>query len=156
MLVGDCRMDSPGFSATKGTYSFMGTKSEKVVPMEHGDKRQVCFVYLVSSAVCTLTLVKYGLMSLLDYLPGQSQVNKYGSTSILQGTLKHHWQQHQRVRSCNRCSCTNHLNHKYVCNLSHIAGLYMCHTCFHFREAWKIPGSAPLTWRMAQGLQTYC
>ena len=35
-------MDSPGFCATKATYSFMGEGgSHRVVNMEHGDKRQV-------------------------------------------------------------------------------------------------------------------
>ena len=43
ILSGDGRMDFPGFSATKGTYSFMEEQgSHRVVIMEHGDKRQVC------------------------------------------------------------------------------------------------------------------
>ena len=41
ILCGDCRMDSPGFSATKGTYSFMDYESKMIVTMAHGDKRQV-------------------------------------------------------------------------------------------------------------------
>ena len=42
ILCGDGRMDSPGFSATKATYSFMEEQgSGRVVSMEHGDKRQV-------------------------------------------------------------------------------------------------------------------
>ena len=41
ILCGDCRMDSPGFSATKGTYSFMDYDSNIIVTMAHGDKRQV-------------------------------------------------------------------------------------------------------------------
>ena len=42
ILCGDGRMDSPGFCATKGTYSFMEEGgSHRVVNMEHGDKRQV-------------------------------------------------------------------------------------------------------------------
>ena len=41
ILCGDCRMDSPGFSATKGTYSFMDYDSKMIVAMAHGDKRQV-------------------------------------------------------------------------------------------------------------------
>ena len=42
VLSGDARMDSPGFSATKATYSFMEEGgSHRVVSMEHGDKRQV-------------------------------------------------------------------------------------------------------------------
>ena len=47
VLSGDCRMDSPGFSATKGTYSFMDIESEKVISMEHGDKRQVCIPIII-------------------------------------------------------------------------------------------------------------
>ena len=38
VLAGDSQMDSPGFSATKGSYSFMDIESQKVVSMEHGDK----------------------------------------------------------------------------------------------------------------------
>ena len=41
ILCGDCRMDSPGFSATKGTYSFMDYETNVLVVMAHGDKRQV-------------------------------------------------------------------------------------------------------------------
>ena len=42
ILCGDGRMDSPGFCATKATYSFMEEGgSHRVVNMEHGDKRQV-------------------------------------------------------------------------------------------------------------------
>ena len=42
ILCGDGRMDSPGFCATKATYSFMEEGgSHRVVSMEHGDKRQV-------------------------------------------------------------------------------------------------------------------
>ena len=43
ILCGDGRMDSPGFCATKATYSWKG-----VLNMEHGDKRRVhAFVYTV-------------------------------------------------------------------------------------------------------------
>ena len=41
VLSGDCRMDSPGFSAVKGTYSFMDHATGIILCMEHGDKRQV-------------------------------------------------------------------------------------------------------------------
>ena len=41
ILSGDCRMDSPGFFATKGTYSFMDYESNMIIAMAHGDKRQV-------------------------------------------------------------------------------------------------------------------
>ena len=42
VLSGDGRMDSPGFNATKATYSFMEEQGYgRVVSMEHGDKRQV-------------------------------------------------------------------------------------------------------------------
>ena len=41
ILSGDCRMDSPGFSAVKGTYSLMDHDTGVILAMEHGDKRQV-------------------------------------------------------------------------------------------------------------------
>ena len=42
IFCGDGRMDSPGFSATKATYLFIEEGgSQRVVNMEHGDKRQV-------------------------------------------------------------------------------------------------------------------
>ena len=41
ILSGDCRMDSPGFSAVKGTYSFMDHTTGMILSMEHGDKWQV-------------------------------------------------------------------------------------------------------------------
>ena len=37
----DCRMDSPGFSATKGIYSLMEHETGHILHMEHGDKREV-------------------------------------------------------------------------------------------------------------------
>ena len=45
ILCGDCRMDSPAFSVTKGTYSFMDYESNMVVSMAHGDKRQVSMYF---------------------------------------------------------------------------------------------------------------
>lgn len=47
VLSGDGRMDSPGFSATKGTYSFMHNAWSAVITMGHGDKRQVFLVVLL-------------------------------------------------------------------------------------------------------------
>ena len=48
VLSGDARMDSPGFSATKATYSFMEEQgSHRVISMEHGDKRQVRMLILM-------------------------------------------------------------------------------------------------------------
>ena len=41
VVCGDARMDSPGFSTTKATYSLMKHDSGVVLHMEHGDKRQV-------------------------------------------------------------------------------------------------------------------
>ena len=41
ILSGDCRMDSPGFSAIKGAYSLMDHESKTITSMKHGDKRQV-------------------------------------------------------------------------------------------------------------------
>ena len=49
ILYGDGRMDSPGFSATKATYSFMEEGGGRVVIMEHGDKRQVCISFMYCS-----------------------------------------------------------------------------------------------------------
>ena len=40
ILCGDGRMDSPGFSATKGSYTMMDYKSKKLVSMEIGDKER--------------------------------------------------------------------------------------------------------------------
>ena len=41
VVSGDCRMDSPGFSAVKGTYTLMDHETGTLLSMEHGDKRQV-------------------------------------------------------------------------------------------------------------------
>jgi len=41
ILSGDCRRDSPGVSAVKGTYSFMDQNTGMILSIEHGDKRQV-------------------------------------------------------------------------------------------------------------------
>ena len=41
LLSRDCRMDSPGFSTVKGTYSLMDDDSGTIISIEHGDKRQV-------------------------------------------------------------------------------------------------------------------
>ena len=41
MLCGHARMDSPGFSTTRATYSFMDHDTGVVLHREHGDKRQV-------------------------------------------------------------------------------------------------------------------
>ena len=41
VLCGDARMDSPGFSATKATYSFMEHDTHVVLHMEIGDTWQV-------------------------------------------------------------------------------------------------------------------
>ena len=41
VVSGDCRMDSPGFSAVKGTYTLMDHDTGLLLSMEHGDKRQV-------------------------------------------------------------------------------------------------------------------
>ena len=52
ILCGDGRMDSPGFCATKATYSFMEEGgSHRVVNMEHGDKRQI--IMIVHVCICT-------------------------------------------------------------------------------------------------------
>ena len=55
VLCGDGRMDSPGYSATKATYSFMEENgSLRVVSMEHGDKREVSdhFLCVKDCIVC--------------------------------------------------------------------------------------------------------
>ena len=41
IVSGDCRMDLPGFSAVKGTYTLMDHDTGLLLSMEHGDKRQV-------------------------------------------------------------------------------------------------------------------
>ena len=41
IVSGDCRMDSPGFSAVKGTYTLMNHETGGLISMQHGDKRQV-------------------------------------------------------------------------------------------------------------------
>ena len=41
VLCGDARMDSPGFSATKGAYTLMDYNTKKIFTMEFGDKREV-------------------------------------------------------------------------------------------------------------------
>ena len=41
ILCGDGRMDSPGFSATKGAYTLMNYETKELVTMEFGDKREV-------------------------------------------------------------------------------------------------------------------
>ena len=40
-ICGDGRMDSPGFSASKGTYTMMDYANKKLLTMEFGDKREV-------------------------------------------------------------------------------------------------------------------
>ncbi|XP_065060234.1 uncharacterized protein LOC135687568 [Rhopilema esculentum] len=40
-ICGDGRMDSPGFSASKGTYTLMDYESKKLLTIECGDKREV-------------------------------------------------------------------------------------------------------------------
>ena len=47
VVSGDCRMDSPGFSAIKGTYTLMDHDSGTLLSMEHRDKRQVICCYIV-------------------------------------------------------------------------------------------------------------
>ena len=41
VICGDCQLGSPGWSATKGTYTFMDCNSKKMINMEFGDKREV-------------------------------------------------------------------------------------------------------------------
>lgn len=41
IVCGDARMDSPGFSATKATYSFMEHDTGLILHIENGDKREV-------------------------------------------------------------------------------------------------------------------
>lgn len=49
VVSGDCRMDSPGFSAVKGTYTLMNDETGTLISMQHEDKRQVrytiCLLY---------------------------------------------------------------------------------------------------------------
>ena len=46
IVCGDCRMDSPGYSAVKVTYSLMDHDLGVLLSMEHRDKRQVCWYYI--------------------------------------------------------------------------------------------------------------
>eukprot|EP00112_Aurelia_sp_Birch-Aquarium-sp1_P000731 Seg1070.15 transcript_id=Seg1070.15/GoldUCD/mRNA.D3Y31 product="hypothetical protein" protein_id=Seg1070.15/GoldUCD/D3Y31 len=41
IVCGDGRMDSPGFCATKGSYTMMDYASKQLITMECGDKREV-------------------------------------------------------------------------------------------------------------------
>ena len=41
IVCGDCQLDSPGWSATKGTYTFMEHENKKLIAMQFGDKREV-------------------------------------------------------------------------------------------------------------------
>ena len=41
VICGDCQLDSPGWSATKGTYTFMNYNSKKMINMEFRDKQEV-------------------------------------------------------------------------------------------------------------------
>ena len=41
VICGDCQLDSPGWSATKGTYTFMDYNCKKIINIEFGDKREV-------------------------------------------------------------------------------------------------------------------
>ena len=43
IICGDCQLDSHGWSATKGAYTFMNFENKKLKSMEFGDKREVCF-----------------------------------------------------------------------------------------------------------------
>ena len=45
VLCGDARMDSPGFSATKGAYTLMDYETKQLLTMEFGDKREVQHVF---------------------------------------------------------------------------------------------------------------
>lgn len=49
-------MDSPGFSAVKGTYTLMNHETGRLISMQHGDKRQVSYVIsmlTISFKTCT-------------------------------------------------------------------------------------------------------
>ena len=48
IVCGDCRMDSPGFSAVKGTYSLMDHDTGVLLSMEHGD----CYVTKQAGRLC--------------------------------------------------------------------------------------------------------
>ena len=49
IICGDCQLDSHGWSATKGAYTFMNFENKKLKSMEFGDKREVCFkLFLIS------------------------------------------------------------------------------------------------------------
>ena len=43
IICGDCQLDSPGGSATKGACTFMNYENKKLISMEFGDKREVYF-----------------------------------------------------------------------------------------------------------------
>ena len=41
VICGDCQLDSPGWSTTYSTYTFMDYNNKKMINMEFGDKREV-------------------------------------------------------------------------------------------------------------------
>ena len=53
IVSGDCRMDSPGFSAVKRTYTLMDHDTGLLLSMEHGDKRQVGIIVVQKCLQCT-------------------------------------------------------------------------------------------------------
>ena len=68
LLSGDCRMDSPGFSAIKGTNSLMDHESKTIISMKHGDKHQVSkltYLWRIDLVVVHVSLVQVNLKSIL-------------------------------------------------------------------------------------------
>ena len=43
IICGDCQLDSPDWSATKGAYTFMNYENKKLISMEFQDKTEVYF-----------------------------------------------------------------------------------------------------------------
>lgn len=56
-------MDSPGFSAVKGTYTLMNHETGTLISMQHGDKRQVRYTICLYCYIIAQLLLQVNLKS---------------------------------------------------------------------------------------------